>query len=73
MGDEISLTGSDESWTIEQKGLRIVRGLEGDERQNLLTCWTEIFRGLVHSHRQFMDVEAEFADDGIVWRISLSN
>jgi len=73
MGDDVSLSGSGGNWTIEQNGLRIVRGLQGEERENLLTCWIEIFRGLVHSHRQFMDVEAAIGDDAIAWRISSAN
>lgn len=72
MGDEVSLSGSGDTWTILQDGLRIVRGLEGEERENLLTCWTEVFRGLVHSHRQFMDVETNVSGNSITWRISPS-
>ena len=55
--------------TLRQTGLRIVRGLAGVERGNLLVCWIELWRGAVASHRQFMAVDAEVEGDTLVWTI----
>ncbi len=77
MGDEVHAEGaaSTTSATIRQTGLRIVRGLSGAEREDLLTCWTELWRGVVNSHRAFMDVTAtpmtDGTADGLEWTIAL--
>ncbi len=55
---------------LTQRGLRIVRGLEGDERADLLACWIETWRGAVHSHRAFMDVAVTQGDDTLRWVIT---
>ena len=70
MGDEIDLerTGKG-SVTLRQTGLRIVRGLDGAERDALLACWIELWRGAVASHRRFMTVDAEDEGDTLVWKI----
>jgi uncharacterized membrane protein YozB (DUF420 family) len=47
-----------------------VRGLSGDERDELLLCWIEIWRGAVQSHRAFMDVAATRMDDTLLWTIA---
>lgn len=70
MGDSVTLSGGAGVWTIEQNGLRVARGLPDEERANLLLCWIEIWRGSIHSHRQFLDVEAQTGPDSITWRIS---
>ncbi len=54
---------------IEQSGLRIARGLEGEARETLLSCWTELWRGAIHSQREFMDVDVDIETDRIVWTI----
>lgn len=70
MGDGIEVSGGGGDWTIRQSGIRVARGIEGEDREILLDCWTEIWRGAVHSHRRFMDVEADVGNDSITWRIS---
>ena len=69
MGDGAELSGSAGAVTIRQSGLRIVRGLEGDDRADLLRCWTEVWKGTVASHRAFMNVEVAESGDGLVWTI----
>ena len=39
------------------------------ERDHLLACWVELWRGAVHSHREFMAVDAEIDGDAILWNI----
>lgn len=58
------------NFTVRQNGLRIVRGLPDAERDILLEAWCELWRGTVHSHRMFMDVEWEFGDQQLLWTIS---
>ena len=72
MGDEaVAETGSRAGQAVlHHRGLRIVRGLDGDERSHLLACWTELWRGAVHSCRQFMQVEVADAADGLAWTIT---
>lgn len=70
MGDEISLSRTENGWQIAQSGLRIVRGLFDKERDDLLSCWIEIWCGTVHSHRQFMDIETRISDNQIIWTIT---
>lgn len=76
------LEGMGETCTIEQvsaeksvvrSGQKIVRGLEGVEREDLLTCWTELWRGAIHAHRKFMDVAIDVEEGTINWTISASN
>ena len=69
MGDECTLDVTGGAASLTQSGLRIVRGLEGEERDTLLSCWTELWRGMVHSHRAFMTVDCDVAGDQINWTI----
>ena len=59
--------------TVRQAGLRIVRGLEAEERHNLLACWIELWRGVVHSHRMFMEVGVSETAKGLEWTIKESD
>ena len=54
---------------LRQSGLRIVRGLAGSEREHLLACWIELWRGAVASHRRFMAVDAKIDGDALLWCI----
>lgn len=70
MGDDCEVsTDPDGAIKIEQSGLRIVRGLPAAERQDLLECWIELWRGAIHSHRHFMDVIGEVTGDKLTWTI----
>ena len=77
MGDGIDMENSGEdagepAVRLRQTGLRIVRGLAGAERENLLACWIELWRGAIASHRQFMTVDAESDGDALLWTVRLS-
>ena len=54
---------------VRQRGLRIVRGLDGDERADLLACWVELWRGAVHAQRAFIDVAVAASGDALVWTL----
>ena len=70
MGDRVESedTGRD-GVSLRQHGLRIVRGLSGSERDLVLACWIELWRGAVHSHREFMAVDAARVGDTLLWSI----
>ena len=71
MGDTCELSEqADGCVQLQHRGLRVVRGLEAAERDALLTCWIELWRGAVHAHRQFMDVHVTVEDDALQWRIA---
>lgn len=72
MGDTVALSVSDDGHTatVRQDGLRVVRGMTGEAREDMLSCWTELWRGAVHSHRAFMDVHVADKGDALVWRLS---
>lgn len=71
MGDECEVAAADDGGVrLAQRGLRIVRGLDGDERADLLACWVEIWRGAVHSHRAFMELAVTVADDALHWSVA---
>ncbi|MGE3581311.1 MAG: hypothetical protein AB7J28_07850 [Hyphomonadaceae bacterium] len=70
MGDDCTIEHADEqSVRLRHEGLRIARGLEGEERALLLRCWAEIWRGAVHSHRRFMDVDVTETGSALIWEV----
>ena len=70
MGDVCTVTRlHDEEAELTQSGLRIVRGLEGDAREDLLACWVELWRGAIQSQRRFMSVDVREQTDALVWTI----
>ncbi len=71
MGDEIvqvecTATGAE----LAQQGTRLVRGLPHNEADLILSCWEEIWRGVLNSHRAFMSLACERLDDGLKWTIT---
>ena len=71
MGDDCDLhRGEDGAQRVVQTGLRIVRGLTGAAREDLLECWAELWRGAVHAHRAFIQVECDIAEEELVWTLS---
>lgn len=70
MGDGIEMADNGEHGiTLRQTGLRIVRGLAAAERENLLACWIELWRGAVASHRRFMTIDAEADGRDLLWTV----
>ena len=70
MGDNISRTNETDQIILRQSPLRIIRGLEGEEREVLLTCWVELWRGLIQSHREFMRLRFEDKGSELIWYLS---
>lgn len=71
MGDEAILQGADDKQaSIEHTGLRIVRGIEGEDRKLLLNCWYELWLGTIRSHRTMMDLEIKLiSDEQLIWTV----
>nr|WP_316629089.1 hypothetical protein [uncultured Brevundimonas sp.] len=72
MGDAagIDSAGNGSNVIIRQHGLRVARGLAAAEREDLLACWIELWRGVVDAHRTFMDVTVSQDGEGLEWSIS---
>ena len=73
MGDQVDLSVPEggESASLDHHGLRIVRDMEGVERATLLSCWIELWRGAIASHRQIMDVHVEDRGQSLNWTLSI--
>ncbi len=74
MGDGVSLeiAQDQQSARLHQSGLRIVRGMDRDARAMLLSCWIELWKGAIHSHRRFFSVEVSEDEQGLIWTITPS-
>ena len=74
MGDECTqVAGPDGTLILRQTGLRILKGLEASSRETLLPVWAEVWRGAVHSHRVFMDLDYSWSPDQpdvLIWRLT---
>ncbi len=71
MGDRVDIRpvdGRDERF-LEHRDLRIVRGLEDDERSLLLSIWTTIFTGAASAHRDLPTISARPSGDFMLWHI----
>lgn len=73
MGDatRLEVAADGRAATLHQRGLRFVRDIEGEERDLLLSCWIELWRGAIGAQRAFIEVTARNADDALIWRLSL--
>ena len=70
MGDTIKRSDKPNQIILQQRPLRIIRGIEGEEREVVLTCWVELWRGALQSHREFMDLKIQNIGDGLIWCLS---
>ncbi len=70
MGDTVTTERTGDAVHLTQEGLRVVRGLTSPERDLLLTCWAELWRGAMSAHRELKSLE--FKDDGsaLTWRLT---
>ena len=66
MGDEV-VPGPNAS--LEQCGLRIVRGLCGKERELILSCWVELWRGALAAQQIRKSLTINHAADRIRWQL----
>ena len=72
MGDKTILLGqaNEQEVSLEHSGLRILRGIHGENRDILLSCWRELWLGTVRSHRQMMTLEMQqISDEKLIWTV----
>ena len=70
MGDDAVIEGRAGGATVRHGGLRVVRGLAGDERDLVLDCWQHLWRGTMSSQRQLKTLECRPDGDGLQWLIA---
>jgi len=70
MGDEVETEFIKGRAILRQTGLRVVHGMEVDDRSDLLCCWTAIWKGTLASHRAFLDLAVDDDGDCLIWTIS---
>ncbi len=56
--------------TVHQSGLRIARGIDGAERDSLLACWVELWRGAISAHRMLIQTDVQISDNALTWRLT---
>ena len=59
--------------TIEHTGLRIVRGVSEEQREDLLHCWCELWVGTTHSQQSFKNIQFAIDERSISWRLEDAN
>jgi hypothetical protein len=71
MGDHIEHAdrASSDQAVIRQLGLQVVKGLHGQERNQVLQAWCELWRGALASQQTVKAATIEIDDDAITWRI----
>ncbi len=69
MGDAVESNPQADSLELSHTGLRIVRGLQGEERSLVLACWIELWRGSLASQRQQKRAAVQIKEDSLIWSI----
>lgn len=69
LGDRVEVQAGLDEITLTQHDPRIVRGMEGDERNTVLSIWIELWHGALSSFRQMKTAEVDIGDDQIRWVI----
>ncbi len=69
MGDAVETHLQADNLEIIQKDLRILRGLQGEERSMVSACWIELWRGSLASQRQQKSAVVQVTEDSLIWSI----
>ncbi|MDD9889643.1 MAG: hypothetical protein OXU66_05270 [Gammaproteobacteria bacterium] len=72
MGDKIELVTATDGIKIGliHSNLRIVRSLEGEERDLIFSCWQQLWHGAMSSFRVPKQLQWEASDNRIRWTVS---
>jgi len=72
MGDTVEINAAEDQsqYQILHSNLRIVRDLEAEERDIVLSCWQEIWRGAMSSCRQLKQLQWDVDGGQIKWTVS---
>jgi hypothetical protein len=68
MGDAVTSDDAAARPVLREHGLRVVRGLPLHERDLVLDCWIELWRGALASQRQIKTLDVHKADHSLIWR-----
>ncbi|HET6470710.1 MAG TPA: hypothetical protein VFG38_02665, partial [Pseudomonadales bacterium] len=71
MGDAISIQDDGGRPVLRQRGCRVARGLVADERDLVLDCWIEIWRGALASQRTIKTLDMRPDGDALSWHIAV--
>jgi len=71
MGDSVSIHRRQGAIEIEQRSLRVIRGLPEDEAELVFGCWAELWKGTASSQRQLKVLEVEREDTTALWQLSV--
>jgi len=69
MGDTVSIRREAGGPTVWQQDVRAVRGLPDGERELVLACWSELWRGTLASQRLIKRLEVGALGDGCLWSV----
>lgn len=72
MGDEVKIVfdQNDNQISLIHSNLRILKGLEGEQRDLVLGCWQQLWKGALSSFRVIKNLQWEHCNDEIHWVIS---
>ena len=70
MGDTVTTTSSGDGRELHHEGLRVVRGLEDEERDIVLDCWAELWRGAASSQRVLKQLDWSWNDEAVLWQLT---
>ncbi len=70
MGDRAVVERCGRGATVRQEDLRVVRGLQGNERELVLHCWGELWRGTMSAQRSIKTLTFEREEHALVWHVS---
>ena len=70
MGDETSVDDQGDRVIVRHRGLRIARGMSGQERDILLKIWAQLWQGAMSSQRELKKLDAHVGEESIDWEIS---
>ena len=70
MGDGVATRADGDGVIVEQDGLRVLRGLAGDERELVLECWGRLWGGTMSAQRELKQLDWQQQGDSIHWRIT---
>ncbi len=71
MGDDVEWFGSDDGVVLEQRSLRIIRGLVEADAELIFDCWAQLWQGTASSQRQLKRLEVRRRGDAARWSLSL--
>ena len=70
MGDDVERSGSDDGVVLEQRSLRVIRGLTESDAALVFDCWAQLWQGTASSQRQLKRLEVRRQGGAARWLLS---